>query len=106
MIHESSNCELLRSTSFADAVSHFYCFYNLIYVAICTGSHYAEDIYLEEDGITAHQHKFKEASAFLRTEQTQSDTTADTIISLLKNIDQKLDVLLKERESENNILDN
>ena len=62
-------------------------------------------IYISEDGVTRHQHKFKESGYNSLPKQEQTDTTADTIISLLKNIDQKLDVLVKERDRKNNLLD-
>lgn len=53
-------------------------------------------IYLEPDGVTAHQHKRKETSNTTSSQQqpTTLATTADTIISLLKEIDAKLDRLL------------
>ena len=55
-------------------------------------------MYLEPDGVTTHRHKFKERT--INNTPTTLTTTADTIISLLKNIDQKLDVLVKERDRE------
>jgi hypothetical protein len=51
-------------------------------------------IYLEADGVTAHRHKFKESGRNNSSEQAQTDTTADTIISLLREIDGKLNRLL------------
>jgi hypothetical protein len=62
-------------------------------------------IYISEDGVTAHQHKRKEGGTFSSSNTTTTGGTADTIISLLKNIDQKLDVLVKEQDRENNLLD-
>jgi hypothetical protein len=66
-------------------------------------------IYLEPDGVTAHRHKFKDRGGNNLYSQLQTPTTlatsADTIISLLKSIDQKLDTLLKE-DRDYNLLDN
>lgn len=49
-------------------------------------------IYLEPDGVTAHQHKFKRSGQL--NGQAQNGTTKDEIISLLKEIDSKLNRLL------------
>lgn len=50
-------------------------------------------IYLEPDGVTAHQHRRKEGSTS-SAQPTITPTTAETIISLLKDIDSKLNRLL------------
>ena len=47
-------------------------------------------IYLEPDGVTAHRHKFKERT----NPPTTLSTSADTILSKLDEISQKLDRLL------------
>ncbi|MGH9953968.1 MAG: hypothetical protein ACRD5J_20320 [Nitrososphaeraceae archaeon] len=47
-------------------------------------------IYISEDGVTAHQHKFKERINI----PTTLSTSADTIISKLDEINAKLDRLL------------
>lgn len=51
-------------------------------------------IYISEDGITRHQHKFKESRYNSLPKQAQNDTTKDEIIQLLKDIDSKLNRLL------------
>lgn len=50
-------------------------------------------IYLEPDGVTAHQHKFKQRTSDVQPPITLA-TSADTIISKLDVIDRKLDRLL------------